>query len=1623
MEQIDAAAAAHSLEQSHARLIQTFTAESSAVTKLIAAYQQAASAGAKFAAINPGMMMAPRTPTKRAEGKPVVVGGTGNKDTELALLTPGETVIPADMSKKYGPLINGMIAGNIPGYNQGLSYGGKQYNIDIRSQSAIDAVLAKFSNDVSGITAVLDALERQALELGTGFSVTAKALKQSLTEQGVLRNNPQGVSSSGGYVFAHAMEPIESITDSARLMDLSLTENLGALKKHLESASRAAGGYANVMSNFGFILPEGANKGKMSPQTVAQEFQGSNVSRTMAPVFQEYARSLGMTLDQALSDPSIKQQMMVDVEQYASAISNEISRIPSEFLSDPDFYAAVERAEVGLTQSMSQILQNAIANLKTSTTIATFGGDLNRGSTGQRTGIPLKAESLRSELGTAQGIQSYRGQTSRYIEQGRQIGITIEESLSQGIIQGARESLNSRSPSEEMKNVGRDGGKGLILGAQEYVDDAKLVGQQIGGSLTGSALAQASRSSLYGSGPIDPVQKSIRRNEERKMRLSQIAPAAAMSAKTTDAIKAEVAARKTSQQRLNSMNSALMGGTFALTSLAGAGSMASGPLGDISRQVMKFSGLLFGLMSVTQLLTQTKIAALVAERLSIARGAMVSARQVGPSVAGIAGRSGLLGTLGRVAMALKIFLGPIGIATTLLTGFYIGFKKYQSGQEEARLRIEGLGDAALLTEQKIKTLGDFFGVVPTQTRLERSGPSLILNKEERSQVDSLRAAESFRKDFAKDIKSLSTANNKQAEIIFNSLQVQLKGKGFAEENIQTIIKALQEESGKINVKIDFKSLDLSTDAGQANLEKIAKNLGASFGKQFSKGYSTEAKSGISSATGETVTFTKEIFSKELQKSLSTTSKVIAGMFNGLSGQIENGTINAKEFNQSFSAISSTIENMPEPQSMLLLNNILRAMPGDLAKTAVGIKNVSDQLLIAKAAALGLSNITPAMVKQLKAASEPGADPRAGLAAERVRAKIKEDLKAIQELMDLVTESSKTSSKTTTTTGKKEVNSLVAKTQAIVKQTRAYVILRNANIDNATATELSNDAEIASLVLANAKGKKLIQLKKEINDYKAAVEGLTAATKAGMSEDEQFEANLSRTLAIANLREKLIDIEFAAKLKTENDKLAEQEKSLRDVNDQIDAITKADIDPLQKQIAANNFALEGIALQEDAINEKYETQIKSLDKIASINQEINNIQKQRMSIADALTRGDISAAAQAVQEARAQQAESAISGQRNALTSGRDAAINALGRNALEKANKQLQYDISVIEKTKLLTFRDQKIELEGQIQAGQRRIEDIKLEVENLKAAAVYAGQTRQNIEDQADLFRLAKEAGITYNAELIKQLANAQGIEAAIKALETTVTTKHIIETTYTTGGSGPAASNPAPVTPAPSGPGKDKKPVTPPGAGGGGSSGGGGTGDGTTTQNPTIREAERQQAARTATLAKQDAAMAGRAADAAKAVAAAKASTAKTLAKQDQAMANRAPTLTAAQISGMRYAAQAAAMAPIKRSMGGLIPKYMAAGGFAKGTDTVPAMLTPGEFVVKKFAVDSFGVDNLRDINNGTFNDKSKSGKNASSSVYNYGINVNVANSNASTDEIARAVITQIKNIDNQRIRGQKY
>jgi hypothetical protein len=160
-------------------------------------------------------------------------------------------------------------------------------------------------------------------------------------------------------------------------------------------------------------------------------------------------------------------------------------------------------------------------------------------------------------------------------------------------------------------------------------------------------------------------------------------------------------------------------------------------------------------------------------------------------------------------------------------------------------------------------------------------------------------------------------------------------------------------------------------------------------------------------------------------------------------------------------------------------------------------------------------------------------------------------------------------------------------------------------------------------------------------------------------------------------------------------------------------------------------------------------------------------------------------------------------------------------------------------------------------------------------------------------------------------------------------------------------------------------------------------------------------------------------------------------------------AARLAALEKQNAQYAARAAGMAARYGGMsyGGMVPRYMATGGKAIGSDTVPAMLTPGEFVMNKGATKAFG-PMLAAINGSKFpsmlggtnfkqsqypslsntvnapniSSVSTSVNNNSSSVYNYNVGINVSGSNLNPQDIARAVMTQIKGVDSQRIRTQR-
>jgi hypothetical protein len=114
----------------------------------------------------------------------------------------------------------------------------------------------------------------------------------------------------------------------------------------------------------------------------------------------------------------------------------------------------------------------------------------------------------------------------------------------------------------------------------------------------------------------------------------------------------------------------------------------------------------------------------------------------------------------------------------------------------------------------------------------------------------------------------------------------------------------------------------------------------------------------------------------------------------------------------------------------------------------------------------------------------------------------------------------------------------------------------------------------------------------------------------------------------------------------------------------------------------------------------------------------------------------------------------------------------------------------------------------------------------------------------------------------------------------------------------------------------------------------------------------------------------------------------------------------------------------------------KYATGGVVGQGGgDSVPSMLTPGEFVMRKASVQKYGSSMLEKMNMGAFEmprynvqgpqEQTKASNTNNTSinapVYNtYSVNVNVPNTNADPDVIANKVMMRMTQIDNSNIRS---
>jgi TP901 family phage tail tape measure protein len=1069
-EQMEAAAASHSLNQAHATLTQQFTAESAAVQQLIAAYQQATAAGAKFAAINPGMMRASIAPTKRAKGKPITVGGTGNKDTELALLMPGETVIPTEMSKKYGSLINAMIADNIPGYMAGKTAASHIEGltpaqlINTLSDPTMKQVLSVLP-DVGVSLRTLSTTADGMVKIGDVIETSLKDLSTTLS-----KNNIKNALAVGTPQFSGTT--IQTDAERNQMLHNAGIAGEPVTFEDMKAASTKAQAFLDT--------PLGPSSKKITPEKEQQRQETSRLRKLEAQkLIQEQVDLEQSLVGLSTQESELKKadftktkttQALEDSLRSKGLSAQEAATLARQEIADSEKSVAklVESAKTDLEKrkikeasykatllkEMGQVTgydeKNTKETLFSRTKLNAVTRDMARGSvqyaTPYKAGEEVPQSAAKFGSGTFfKGLKggpinrdqsalidpgiNLQGRT-RYQEEQRAFKAKQQsDAKSRGKLDAKKYQDGVKSANIQDPYVSsRDRKSPHPLAAKDGKDDAtayenarekttkdrsRRMSQRPQGPPTPDAPVERRRRFSYRpEGDAQGISQRAKREQEA------LAKATKEAAKAT-ADNAIVTAR--SRGGLAGFDRNLMGASFAISSLSGLASMSGGKLGEMSGIISKLTGGLFALQAVTSLLTQTNATKLAMDRLGLAQGAIMSAKMAGEAgqIAGRIGKTGLLGNLARVGLGLKVFLGPIGLATTAAGLLYAGFRKYQSTQEKARLAIEGLGDAAVLSTGKVKTLEDFFGVKATKSPLQRTGPQLVLDKQKRSQVDELRANEDFQKNFGKDIEALRNASNKEVGLIFKSIAMQLSSQGFSKANIDIIVKSLQEEAGKTNVTFDFDSIDLKTEKGRKGIAKTAKNLGKVLSAEIRKAQNKEdakaARTGVSFNDKSINALANR--SEELKKSINTISKVYAGFFESLATGFKSGQINAQEFNSSFQEISTSIKGMPPADGMALLNAILKTMPNDLAKSALGLKDNADKMLILQAAALGVATITPEMVKALGKAKAPGATAEDKRNAARIGDNVRSQISSFTDLQELVNKTV-----TGTTNGYKDLNS-------------------------------------------------------------------------------------------------------------------------------------------------------------------------------------------------------------------------------------------------------------------------------------------------------------------------------------------------------------------------------------------------------------------------------------------------------------------------------------------------------------------------------------------------------------------------------------------------------------------------
>jgi TP901 family phage tail tape measure protein len=1294
-------------------------------------------------------------------------------------------------------------------------------------------------------------------------------------------------------VFAHIFEPLKmSLQDFA---DVLTSTGRKVPKDVQRKIDQGLGGAAmRTYGGFGFDTRQSFNEAMKPGRSgvVPKDFLEDYDSRGVAKWSKSLAAA-GVKLEDVADELVIFDKSIADQIRAASQLDDNFvvtDKAIAEFakntltqlknnggkLSDAFFVAANNTTEARGTATQAQMLA------------AGYTMDPNR--PGYMIGPDGKSADPSKLLKLGGGS---KGKTKSGILQGalqedfKPVALAVVDDVKYEMVSAVKDVTDQSSPSKEAYEAGENIGIGAIQGIESQIDEAKKVGRKNrrvtavpdgnGGMVIQTPPTQAT--AFAATKEAKTPRRFIR---EGDLEVRQKAEASQKSLTTA----VEDTASKTRSFGANIRNL-----SYVLSGLSGIALMSGQSLGEFGNVVFGASVALSALTTAAELNAEGRFLGLNAKSTG-AKG-----------ISGFFSRMVTVG--GKAVMSLGKFVGVLGIAFTVISGFIMLNNWINEQREKERLKIEGLGDAATLTKKKLEALGSFFGKPSTPSVIESIGTvgagTGPMSADAQTKIKSLREDPAFKEQFAADIKVLGTATKKEAVKTFETLALSLFSKEYTEKEVQQIIDALKIEAGRTDVVFEVKSFDLKTKAGKANFKKSAESMAAEFNKAFEKGRKVsqvQVLSGnMSFGTKEQITQTKEY-----DAAFETQSTNFANRLMAVQQLFKDGAISNKEYQEQWGVLANALKTGKGAVELTKgvfakFTEQMKAAKSPFAELLPQIAGTGKEVFIMQSLMLGAIPSVAAL-SQAIADFKTISDYESGVnkdvqayvrAQERMSliSKTAEDLRKKQEEVNAAT-GDYGNDGTGESVFAKAMNQMKQQTAEIANQIKAFNKLKAAGYGTEEAFKLAKDpilaAALASTKVGSKEWKALAKAIKESEKAAKDFKNIQKQTLEGAT--QEFDDAYSKVGERFSALEEQLQLAFSKANKADNDLISGAQSQIAGLQYTLDDL---------------NASLDDIQLQEDAINKKYDNRIDALEKIQSVNEDISRQQKSQLTIADALSQGDISAAAKAIEDARAEQAASSFENQKKLLENARASEIAGLTVNGKTKA--QIEAESLSLQK------QIKKIE-EETLEPAQERVRLAEERLQKDISALTVSGKTKEEWNLIASNIRIAK----TQTDEFVTALKAAEEAARNLNAVLAARTTGRVDSSGVGASASGFALSTSLPGV---SGSNSQFGPNTP----------------------------------------------------------------------------------------------WARAVAAMGMNNGGMVPKYFAAGGFARGTDTVPAMLTPGEFVVKKYAVENFGTDRLRAINNGSYSGES---------VYNnYELNVNVR-SDANPSEIARVVISQIKQIDSQRVRG---